>query len=391
MAKIRFRDFSPVKTAAIGILTIVGLLVLTYLLPRMPFVRGTTYTAEFADGGQMKVTDYVRVAGTEVGEVTDMELAGDKVLVTFTAKGVRVTKDTQVAIKSATLLGARYLSVIPGNGEEIGSGDVIPLAQTIAPYNVSRSVEDVTAQIRDFDKPKLEAALNTFADALQDTPANLKATMVNVKALSRTIDTRDQALRELLQHANGVSKVLSDRTDHLRAILLDGNNLLAELQSRRELFGQLFRDLNYVTDQARKFVQENNEQLKPTLDELNEVLDIVERDKANLSLGVQRLSGTIGNLGEVISSGPAFSASLGLHEPGTIFNYTDALRAAQNPQAPRVPGNPGLPGGLGSVPNPLNSPPSGAGAERPNPVNPTHSGEQRSNVGGSGMPLLGGN
>jgi hypothetical protein len=59
-------------------------------------------------------------------------------------------------------------------------------------------------------------------------------------------------------------------------------------------------------------------------------------------------------------------AGLNLSQPGAVFNYTDLLRQAQNPQAPRVPETPGLPGG-GEVPNPLYAPPSGAGALRPLP------------------------
>jgi hypothetical protein len=32
-----------------------------------------------------------------------------------------------------------------------------------------------------------------------------------------------------------------------------------------------------------------------------------------------------------------------------------------------LPSTPGVPGGLGTLPNPLSAPPSGAGANRPNP------------------------
>ena len=48
----------------------------------------------------------------------------------------------------------------------------------------------------------------------------------------------------------------------------------------------------------------------------------------------------------------------------SVFNYTDILRQAQNPQAPAVPETPGLPGG-GAIPNPLHAPPSGSGVLSP--------------------------
>src|SRR5207248_697201 len=130
--------------------------------------------------------------------------------------------------------------------------DLIPISRTSTPYNVSRSLEDVGTQLRDFDKDKIELALNTFADTFQDTPANFKATFANVKALSQTISTRDKALRELLTHANAVAGVLSDRTEDFTKIVTDGNDLLAELQRRRYVISNFARDFDYAGEQARK-------------------------------------------------------------------------------------------------------------------------------------------
>ncbi|MDT7682412.1 MAG: phospholipid/cholesterol/gamma-HCH transport system substrate-binding protein [Pseudonocardiales bacterium] len=363
----RFREFNPLKTAIVGLGITFVLLVGAFEFPKLPLVAGPSYLADFSDGGGMAVGDQVWVAGTLVGKVTDMELAGTKVRVTFTASGVRLGNQTTAAIKTATLLGKRFLGVSPGPGPEMGSGDVIPLERTTSPYNISRSIEDVTAQLQGFDKPKLEAALNSFSDAFQDTPENFKQTFANVKALSETINTRDAALRELLSHANGVSAVLSDRTTQFQSLLIDGNSLLAELQHRQEVINKMFDDFNYVTEQAKQFVKENNDQLGPVLDELNDVLDILKKNNSNLSLAIQRVSSFIGGLGEGVATGPRFTASAYLSTPGLIFNYTDLLRQVNNPQAPRLPSTPGVPGGLGTLPNPLSAPPSGAGANRPNP------------------------
>jgi phospholipid/cholesterol/gamma-HCH transport system substrate-binding protein len=299
-------------------------------------------------------------------------------------------KDAQAAIKTGTLLGKRYLGITPGNGEENTGGDVIPLAQTTTPYNVSRSIESVTAQIKDFDKPKIEEALNVFSDTFKDTPENFKATFTNVKALSQTISSRDQALRELLQHANAVSGVLADRTGDFESILNDGNQLLAELEQRRELFQHLFERFNYVAEQARDFVKENNSELKGSLDELNQFLDILESNNANLSLALKRVASFITGLGEGVANGPSFSAVVGLHTVGDIANYTDVLRQGQNPQAPNIPGNPGLPG-VGPLPNPLDQGPAGEQGKAPTPINPTNSGRENTSSGSSGLPLLGGN
>jgi phospholipid/cholesterol/gamma-HCH transport system substrate-binding protein len=366
----RFREFDTLKTAAVGVAVTFVLLIGAFQFPKLPFVAGPSYKAEFADGGGMSVGDEVRVAGTIVGKVTDMELVGNKVEATFTANEVRLGNQTTAAIKTATLLGKRYLGITPGVGPEMQAGDTIPVSRTSAPYNISRSIEDVTQQVHDFDKPKLEAALNSFSDAFQNTPENFKSTFVNVKNLSRTINSRDAALRELLAHANGVTAVLNDRTVQFQSLLIDGNSLLSELHRRQAALNKMFDDFTYVAEQASEFVKENNGQLGPVLDSLNEMLEIIEKNNQNVTLTIQRVSNFIGGLGEGLAHGPRYSIELALASAGNIFNYTDLLRQVNNPQTPRIPAMPGLPGGVGTLPNPLEAPPSGAGANRsPQPDN----------------------
>ncbi|GAA5162840.1 virulence factor Mce family protein [Pseudonocardia eucalypti] len=378
----RFREFNVLATALVG-LGIIGLaLVVAFTYPTLPFVRGTTYKALFTEAGGLKTGDEVRVAGTAVGKVIDMDLVGNRVQVSFTAGRSRLGTSTTAAIKTGTLLGKRYLGITPGPGPVMSGGDTIPVEHTLAPYSITSSIENVTQQIHDFDKTKLEAALNSFSGAFQDTPENFKATFANVKALSQTLNTRDQALRELLAHANAVSAVFAARTGDFQRLLRDGNLLLDELQRRKGLIEESLRGFQHVIHQTTELVKENDEQLYPTLDELNRLLAILNQHDHDLSVAIQRVSGFIGGLSEGIADGPQFAASVALNAPGDIFNYTDLLRQVTNPQAPRVPAMPGLPG-LDPLPNPLNAPPSGAGSD-PNYSNPNANGTTPS------LPLLGG-
>lgn len=363
MAMPRFREIPPLRTAIVGVALIIGALLFVSVIPSLPFVRGHVYKAVFTDSGGLKKSDEVRVAGIPVGEVVDLELVGNTVEVSFSAKQVRMAQNSTAAIKTGTLLGKRFLGIEPGTGAEL-EDDLIPVSRTSTPYNVSRSIEDVSAQFKGFDTPKIEEALNSFADAFQDTPANLRDTFRNVRDLSVSLNSRDQALRELLAHANGVSAVLADRTQSFERILLDGNGLLAELQRRQRVVNDLFTQFNYVAEQTRQFVKENDGQLGPVLEDVNGVLRILQHNNDNLQLSINRVGAFITGLGEGVANGPGFMAEAGLHTAGDVFNYTDVLRQIQNPQAPRVPATPGLPGG-GDTPNPLYAPPSGTGAQQP--------------------------
>src|SRR5438128_5993194 len=86
------------------------------------------YLAEFAQGGDLRAGDEVRVAGMPVGEVTSAELEGDHVLVRFRVdRDVALGADTEASIKLATLLGGRYLELRPAGGGELAA-DRIPVA-----------------------------------------------------------------------------------------------------------------------------------------------------------------------------------------------------------------------------------------------------------------------
>lgn len=345
----RFREFNPLKTALVGMTLVVLALGMCFEVPNLPVFAGPTYHADFTDSGDMATGDDVWVSGVKVGKVTDMVLSGNKVVVSFTAGHRPLGDRTRADIKTATLLGKRVLGLTPAGDRPMRAGDTIPEARTRAPYNIDQSLEQVTQQVHDFDKPQMSAALNTFADTFADTPVNLRNTFVNVKALSETISSRDQALRQLLAHANVVSGVLNDRTSQFQSLLTDGNALLSELRDRHEAITRIFRSVTYVTDQISKFNQENKGQLGPVLDQLNGLLDTLRRNDGALQLALSRVGGFIGGIGEGVSSGPSFSANvLG----AGVFNYTDLMRQLTSPAAPRVPSAPGLPGG-GHLPDPL--------------------------------------
>lgn len=379
----RFREQNPLVMAIVGIVGTAALLAGTYSLTSLPLIVGPTYHAEFAESGGIEKGAPVWVAGVSVGKVTDVELTGNKVVVSFTAKGVRLGDQTTVAIKTGSLLGKLFLGVTPAGNGEMEGGATIPLARTSSPYNLSRSMEDTTQLLQDFDKPQLEAALNTFSETFQNTPQGFRDTFQNVRRLSETINSRDAALRELLQHANAVTGVLNDRTQQFRLLLLDGNNLLAELEKRRAELDSLFHNVTYVANQISGFVNENHEQFGPVLDRLNEVLEVLKRNNTNITVAVQRVSAFIGGLGEGVSNSTSFGAtttpSVGVV---SMKDFLPQLAGAPLPQpAPVAPPGVAAPGAPALV-----APPGVAAPGAPAPADGVPGLPAVPNV-----PLVGGN
>ena len=69
---------------------------------------------------------------------------------------------------------------------------------------------------RTIDTDQLATALDTVANTFRDSPEEVRAAVDGLGRLSRTVASRDAQLRELLEHANGVTGVLADRNEELQ-------------------------------------------------------------------------------------------------------------------------------------------------------------------------------
>lgn len=339
---------NPVPIGIVGIVLTATLVVTALNYDKLPFFSGgTEYRALFAEAAGLSPGDQVMVAGVNVGKVDTVALSGPQVLVRFTVDdGVRLGDATGVDIKTSTILGRKALGVRPAGTGTLATDTTIPQSRTTSPYSLTGALGDLTDTISDLDTPQLGDSLKALASTLQNTPPELRSALTGLSRLSNSISSRDAMLQDLLGNAESVTSVLSQRSDQLNTLILDGNSLLAELDRRRQVLSELFVNVGAVANQLTGLVKDNEAQLAPTLTRLNSVLDVVQKNKDNLSNGIDGLVKFQATLGEAVSSGPFFNAYVQNLIPGeTIKPLVDAAlqpyldKAAQAPpaQAPPAP------------------------------------------------------
>src|SRR5207237_8635802 len=127
----------PVRTAVAGLAGL-ALGVVTALKARsLPVIGdGTTYSAEFSEAAGLAEGNDVRIAGVEVGHVSDVRLRGDHVLVSFRVKGAWLGDATGAAIRLKTVLGQQYLALDPQGAGTLDPGPPTPRSRTAAPYHI---------------------------------------------------------------------------------------------------------------------------------------------------------------------------------------------------------------------------------------------------------------
>jgi phospholipid/cholesterol/gamma-HCH transport system substrate-binding protein len=228
-------------------------------------------------------------------------------LVKFNVGGdVHLGELTEAAIKAKSLLGAKIVEVTPrGEGQLSGP---IPLERTVSPYQLPDALGDLTATISGVNTVQLSESLAVLAKTFAATPPDLRVAMQGVARFAQTLDTRDAQLRSLLDNAGKATQVLAKRTGDVINLVGDTNALLAQLRTESAALEQITMNISAVSRQLKGFIAENRQQLRPALDKLNGVLEIVDNRKERIQSAIKGLNTYAMSLGEAVASGPFFNA-----------------------------------------------------------------------------------
>jgi len=310
---------NPLIVGAVGAGGVAAVLLGALNFDRLPVVHDATdYSAYFADAAGLQPDAPVQVAGLRVGQVASISLDGPRVLVSFDVDDdVRLGDRTEAAIKTKTVLGAKYVEIVPrGQGTQSGP---IPLERTTSPYQLTDVLGDLATTINGLDTDELSASLATLAETFSDTPPELRLAVDGVARFADTLNERDEQLRSLLDNVGTVSGVLAERSDQIVQLVADTNALLEQLRRQSTSLDQISGNISAVARQLKGFIAESRPAFKPALDKLNGVLAIVENRKEKLQESITRLNAYSMSLGESISSGPFFKGFVVNLPPGQFI------------------------------------------------------------------------
>lgn len=325
---------SPVVIGLMGAVILTCVVIAAFQYDKLPFVKNTNdYAAYFSEAGGIKTGSTVRVSGMGVGRVSDIRLEGTKVRVGFTVrKEIELGDRTEAAIKTETILGSKMLELTSrGDGKLAGT---IPLERTTSPYDLPVALGDLTTTISGLDTNQLSSALTTLADTFKETPPDLKPALQGVARFSDTLNNRDAQLRHVLANANKVSGVLGRRSEQIAGLVANSNALLAALLDERDSLDVLMNNLTAVSHQISGLVNDNRTQLKPALDKLNGVLEILDNRKEDLQRTLPKFKRYAMSFGEVLGSGPFFKAYVANLIPGQLSGPTLDARMYDRPLDP---------------------------------------------------------
>lgn len=364
---IKYRGSQLMRSGFIGVVLI--MLVIAIGLQPERLVQWATslrYSALFTEAGGLTVGNDVTVSGIKVGSVSSVGLDNGDALVGFTIDGrYALGSETTAHIRTGTLLGERVLALDSAGDDTLKPNTTIPTTRTSSPYSLTDAVSDLTTNTAGTDTQSLNQSLDTLAETLNQIQPELGPTFDGLSRISQSLNNRNQSLAELLRTAGDVTGIFAERSKSVNTLILNANDLVAVLNERRQAIVGLLENTARVSEALSGVVHDNEEKLAPTLERLNAVTAMLEKNRDNLAKMLPGAAKYYLTQGEIVSNGAYYNAIIPNIQPAQLlqpfldyaFGFRRGVNAGQPPDnaGPRAE----LPFPVNGIPQPGDLPDDG--------------------------------
>ncbi|MFC8530110.1 MCE family protein [Nocardia sp. NPDC057227] len=303
------------------------------------WVSTVRYHAVFTEAGGLSVGDDVVVSGTKVGRVSRVELVDGDARVTFAIDETVVLGDASTArIKTGSLLGQRVLTLVSeysAGSRPLRPFDTIPAERTGSPYSLTDAVGELTTNVTETDTESLNRSLDMLSVTMDRIAPQIGPAFDGLTELSRSLNGRNTALRDLLAATADVTGILAERGAQVNSLILNANDLLGVLAARRQAIVELLANTTAVAEQLSLLVANNEAELAPTLDRLNSIAAMLQQNRDNIAEALPGLAKVAMTQGEAVSGGPFYNAYVANLIPAQVIQpFIDQAFGIQPQPAP---------------------------------------------------------
>lgn len=312
---IRLMKAYPYRLGLIAV-ALLGLLCAMVVMLSLVSFGKKTYTAHLQHTAGLRAGEDVQVAGVSVGEVKSVELSGTEVIATFTLdKDIRLGSETRAMVRVATLLGTHMLKVDPRGAGELPD-NTIPQSQTEVPYNLQDVLEVGASKLGELDAKGLAKALTAVTEAMKSGSSELRPALEGIQRVSTVLSTRMTQAGDLLLAAKSVSDQLSKSSKDIVELMRMSQLVLDEVVRRRAVLHELLVDVTALARSLKAITVEADEELGPTLKDLNVTLDTLRAHDKDLTETLRVMAPTARYIANIGGNGPWLDVYL----PGAVFD-----------------------------------------------------------------------
>jgi phospholipid/cholesterol/gamma-HCH transport system substrate-binding protein len=284
---------------------------------------GNRYRLLFETGGQLVEGNEVLIGGTPVGSVDSIELADDAQAEIEITVDTELHEGTSAVIRSTSLSGVanRYISITPGpdNAPELGEDALITQVDTTTPVDL----DQLFNTIREPERKALQDIIQGSADVYagrgpeaNQTYRYLSPSLTATTKLIQELNADQQVFSDFLVSGSRAVGAIAERRDDLAELTSNGNEALGAIASENRNLDRALQALPPALRQANTTFFN----LRPTLDDLDELVDVAKPATRDLYPFLKQVRPLIGK------SVPVFSdLRVAVNKPGPDNDLADAM------------------------------------------------------------------
>lgn len=199
---------------------------------KLPLLSRAGYqvTVPYDDVDNLVFESDVRIAGVEVGHVEQIEVAGDKSMVTLELDddAVPLHEGAVVTVRNKTMIEETYLEIVDGDGAPYDDGATLPASAAKG----SVQLNDVLSSLDPATREDLSQLIRSGGVATNDTRGDVDAVLTG--------------LGDLGENA-GALEALAAQSDDLRSLVRSSTVVLDALDVQQGRIADLTRDAQTLT------------------------------------------------------------------------------------------------------------------------------------------------
>lgn len=280
------------KVGAFFLLALVTLGLLTLEAEKITFGGRTELRSRFPAVNGLAVGDPVTLGGVKIGQVSQVEVAEQDVLVTMDIdRGISVKEDARAAVRMDSLMGGRYLSI------EFGS----PGAAAVKTGGEIRSISS-----SDFDEIVHKA--NLIADDIQLLVRNLNKNQERVLGnLGDIMEKNKEGISDLINTIGEMGPVMKGTFGNMKKITDDaaaGRGTVGKLFKDDQLYNQaldITKNLSSASKRIDLILANNEGKIGTAIEGWADLGTSLKETSAGLKSIVTKLDKGQGTLGKLIN------------------------------------------------------------------------------------------
>ena len=212
-----------------------------------------TVSAELDTAGGLYVNSLVTYRGVDVGVVTGIDIAPDKVMATLLLESdTKVPRDTDAHVRSVSAIGEQYIDLIPATDTEpyLGEGDVIDTTRTTTPMPAAEVIEEANTLLTALPKDDLRTTVDEAYAAFDDTGPALgrlidssrpliALAQANLDPTLRLIDDAEPVLEDVNSAGPDIAAFSNDLASFSAQLAMNDNQLRSALDNGPAFFDSL--------------------------------------------------------------------------------------------------------------------------------------------------------